>query len=104
MKAFPVIKKIKPTLTVVSTIMIGFIISDITIVLAQPSDTTNQDNSMTPISIPVKSDTDGEQTIVTLLRSNETSFMDNSPIISIQDFRNTFDPLLEQLILSNNYK
>jgi len=103
MKAFPVIKKINFTLTVVSIIIIGFIVSNITVVLAQPSDTINQDNPITSSSTTVESETDGKQIVVTWLKPDDSS-SDNTPVISIsnQDFRNTFDPLLEQLILSNN--
>ena len=106
MKTFPVIKKLDFILTVVSTIVVGFIVSDITtIVLAQPSNIINQDNLMTTSSKTVKSDTDGEQIVVTWLKLNDTRSY-NTPVISIsnQDFWNAFDPLLEQLILPNNYK
>ena len=104
MKLFLFIKKTAITLSVVLTIIIGFIISDITIMFARPSgDTINQDKLTTSSSTTTESDTDGEQIVITWLKPNGPGLSD-SPVISIsnQDFRNTFDSLIEQLIISNN--
>jgi hypothetical protein len=104
-KLFSVIRNRNFALFVISAIIIGFIgliAKDITIALAQLSDSINQNNS---IASDLASDLDREQIVVTWLRPNETK-PDNIPAISVssQDFWKTFDPLLEQFILSNNYK
>jgi hypothetical protein len=75
-------------LSVVLTVIMGSIISDITVALAQLNDNTSRNNSI--------ASTDRKHIVVTWLKANETE-PDNSPVISVsnQDFWNAFSPLLE---------
>ena len=61
-------------LSVVLTVIMGFIISDITVALAQLNDNISRNNSI--------ASTDGKHIVVTWLKANETG-PDNSPVISV---------------------
>jgi hypothetical protein len=87
-------------LSVVSSIIIGSVISDITIALAQLNNNSiSQNNSIESNSTSTEIDSDTEQIVVTWLTLNETK-PDNSPTIRIssQDFWKIFEPLVEQSI------
>ena len=86
-------KKVNPALFVVSTIIIGFILSSIPVTLAQLDDNFNRDKLAA-----LKSDPNGKYIVLISLTPNETR-PDYSLSVSIskQDFWRAFGPFAEQL-------
>lgn len=95
-KPFASIKKLKPVLSVVLTIVIAFTITDISIALAQLNSNNSRNNSIASNFTSMKSDQDGKPLVITWLEINETT-PDKPPIITVtsQEFWRAFSPLLE---------
>ena len=98
-KPFASIKKLKPALFVVLTIVIAFTITDISIALAQlnsNNSNNSRNNSIASNFTSMKSDPDGKPLVITWLEINETT-PDKPPIITVtsQEFWRAFSSLLE---------
>ena len=95
-KPFASIKKLKPVLSVVLTIIIAFTITDIAIALAQLNSNDSRNNSIISNSTSMKSDPDGRPLVITWLQTNETT-PDKPPIITVtsQEIWRAFSPLVE---------
>lgn len=73
-------------------VMVGFIISETLVAIAQPSGNSSHNNTTALNSI----DSDGKNIVVTWLQSNKTN-ANSTPTISVsnEDFWKIFGPLFE---------
>jgi hypothetical protein len=72
--------------------MVGFIISDTMVAIAQPNGNISRNNT----TVLNSTDSDGKNIVVTWLESNKTN-VNSAPMISIsnEDFWKIFGPLFE---------
>ncbi|MFY9965887.1 MAG: hypothetical protein WBP83_09815 [Nitrososphaeraceae archaeon] len=85
-------KKLNHKLQLVIAVMVGFIISETLVAIAQPSGNSSHNNTTALNS----TNSDGKNIVVTWLQSNKTN-ANSTPTISVsnEDFWKIFGPLFE---------